>query len=424
MLIGMKRIPKLLLKRISRGELIRETMLLLVVGLLAVLLVYSQQRREQLLSFNFDEQIKELQEQVDGFEVANEATQSQVQQLQIENEQLAEAYTLISTDEAVLQNEAWSSAVDQYADLNHKYTSYSQKGLVLDDYSDDLDSVLQKLIAGEYDSLGTTATELDKKIEELMAAKLEEDRKQAVAVAAASAPATNNPGGGYSRITVATERGSFVVSLVRANLGSVQVVTVTGNDGNCDNNCTVKPLATYVQENAGFAGINGTYFCPPDYSSCSGKVNSYDFPVYSSQHGKWINADKLFWNDRAMAGFSGNSPRFCSNANGCDNGGMSAGIVNFPGLVSNGNVVVNEGALNSAMKDVRGYRGAIGVKDNDVYLMHVRGATVPDVAYVMKALGLQHGINLDGGGSSALYYNGYKVGPGRLLPNAVVLKYK
>ncbi|OQX51317.1 hypothetical protein B5M47_01265 [candidate division CPR3 bacterium 4484_211] len=46
-----------------------------------------------------------------------------------------------------------------------------------------------------------------------------------------------------------------------------------------------------------------------------------------------------------------------------------------------------------------------------------------DAAEVMQKLGAANALNLDGGGSSAMYYNGsYKVGPGRNLPNAVVLQ--
>ena len=52
----------------------------------------------------------------------------------------------------------------------------------------------------------------------------------------------------------------------------------------------------------------------------------------------------------------------------------------------------------------------------------VSGTTVPEAAYVMKALGVKHALNLDGGGSSAMYINGgYVVGPGRSLPNVVLL---
>jgi len=52
----------------------------------------------------------------------------------------------------------------------------------------------------------------------------------------------------------------------------------------------------------------------------------------------------------------------------------------------------------------------------------VTNASVTDSAYALQALGVKDALNLDGGGTSALYISGsYKVGPGRLLPNAVVL---
>ena len=57
-----------------------------------------------------------------------------------------------------------------------------------------------------------------------------------------------------------------------------------------------------------------------------------------------------------------------------------------------------------------------------IYLVVVTNATVTDTAYVMQALGARDALNLDGGGTAALWIGGgYKVGPGRLLPNAIVL---
>ena len=44
-----------------------------------------------------------------------------------------------------------------------------------------------------------------------------------------------------------------------------------------------------------------------------------------------------------------------------------------------------------------------------------------EFAYVFKTLGAKGALNLDTGGSTALYYNGrYVVGPGRQLPNAII----
>ena len=354
-----------------------------------------------------------------------------VEEIKFANDQLNEVNRLISTDSAVLANEDWQNAVELYTALEFKFKDYSQKGLDLKEYQDDVDSSLALLLKGKYDELATSVNDLNTQFEDLMAKKVEEDKqkaaeavaKQATAAAQVSAPVSSSPGAGYSRITVQTEQGNFVTDLIMVDRGAVKVVTITGQDGNCDNNCITKPLAAYVAENSGFAGINGTYFCPPDYGSCAGKVNSFDFPVYNSVHNKWINEDKLFWSGRAMMAFSGSSARFCADSSGCDRGVISAGIVNYPALINNGHIVVNPDSLPDVLKNNRGYRWAIGVSGNWLYLMVVRGATVPHVAYVMKSLGIQNGMNLDGGGSTALYYNGYKLGPGRSLPNAVVLRY-
>ena len=57
-----------------------------------------------------------------------------------------------------------------------------------------------------------------------------------------------------------------------------------------------------------------------------------------------------------------------------------------------------------------------------MYLAIISNATVVDAAYAMKGLGALDALNLDGGGSSAMYINGsYVVGPGRSLPNAIIL---
>jgi len=39
-------------------------------------------------------------------------------------------------------------------------------------------------------------------------------------------------------------------------------------------------------------------------------------------------------------------------------------------------------------------------------------------------MGIQNSLNLDDGGSVALWYGGYKVGPGRNIPNAILLTKK
>jgi exopolysaccharide biosynthesis protein len=48
-----------------------------------------------------------------------------------------------------------------------------------------------------------------------------------------------------------------------------------------------------------------------------------------------------------------------------------------------------------------------------------------EFAYVFKSLGATGALNLDTGGSTALYYGGrYVYGPGRDIPNAIIFATK
>ena len=227
---------------------------------------------------------------------------------------------------------------------------------------------------------------------------------------------------GYSYQTVKNGRGTFGVYLIKIPLSQVRVKTVTANKETCKDNCPTKSLADYVKENNGYAGMNGTYFCPPDYDSCKGKVNSYDYAVYNSNLGKWLSKISLGWSMTGLATFNGTTPNFYKKSTDYGGGGVTAGIVNYPTLVHKGEVVVSSGDLTSFQKDIKGLRGAIGAGGSNLYLAIITRANVIDAAHVMRDLGAQNALNLDGGGSSAMYINGsYAVGPGRSLPNAVVL---
>jgi len=61
-------------------------------------------------------------------------------------------------------------------------------------------------------------------------------------------------------------------------------------------------------------------------------------------------------------------------------------------------------------------------KGNTVYIGDVLNATMQDSAKVLKALGMDNAMNLDEGGSTALWSGGYKLGPGRNLPNAILFR--
>lgn len=238
----------------------------------------------------------------------------------------------------------------------------------------------------------------------------------------ASLPPPPPVGGGYSYTQVNTERGPFWVYLIKVPLSEYRVKTVSAARGDCSDNCPTKTLAEYVQENGATMGMNGTYFCPPDYSACGGKVNSFDYALYDSNAGKWINKDARTWADTGMITFRGNDVNFYKKSSEYNGDSIDAAISNYPSLLKDSEIVTKTSLLTSYQKDIKGTRGVIGVGGENIYLALINSATVEDAAYVMRALGAKHALNIDGGGSSAMYSNGgYIIGPGRRLPNAIVL---
>ena len=225
---------------------------------------------------------------------------------------------------------------------------------------------------------------------------------------------------GYSRFAVGTSRGTFTVYLIKEPLAAVTVKTLTGNVNDCLSNCPAKPLAQYIAETPGaFAGMNGTYFCPPDYADCATQAYRFEYAVWNTLLSKWLSLGN---GENGVATFSGKTPTFYRTFNDFGRRGpVTAAIANYPTLMLNGAILNFEAQLGAAQMRA-GTRGAIGTNATYVYLTIIAGASVTDAAFVMQAIGARDALNLDGGGSAALYIDGaYRVGPGRLLPNVVVL---
>jgi hypothetical protein len=224
----------------------------------------------------------------------------------------------------------------------------------------------------------------------------------------------NPPGSGYSRQTVSIDSGTFTVDIIAADLNTTRVIVDTASDSDCFDNCPVLPLSTYVSRSGGFAGINGSYFCPASYPSCAGKTNSFDLLVMNKNKYYFNSANNVYSTNPAVI-FHGNSARFVGRALewGRDTS-VDAVISNFPLLVSGNNPVADGGA--------KGSKSFIGNKGSTVFMGFVRNATVGETAKVLQALGMENAMGLDQGGSTALMYNGsYILGPGRNIPNAIVL---
>ena len=233
-------------------------------------------------------------------------------------------------------------------------------------------------------------------------------------------PAVYSPTG-YSRLAVPTAAGTFSTYLIKERLDAVRVRTVTASTTDCASSCPAKPLDRYVSENGAYAGIHGSYFCPPDYAPCAGIVNTYDYAVYNSNLGRWINARHLANPTNALAVWNGSTPTFYRRVYAFPRTPVTAGISNFPLILQAGQTLDLSAELNPNQL-TRGARGAVAVDATYVYLAIVSTASVPETALVLQALGARDAMNLDGGGSIAMWIGGqYVVGPGRQLPNAILL---
>lgn len=233
--------------------------------------------------------------------------------------------------------------------------------------------------------------------------------------------AVNNtpPGSGYSRQRVDAAGGSFLVDLVAGNMATTRIIVDTATDGDCRDNCPVLSLGEYVSRNGAYAGINGSYFCPAEYPTCAGKTNSFD-TLAMNKNKKYINSDNNVYSTVPAVIFLGGSMRFVGQSQewGRDNG-VDGVLANQPLLISGGNVAF--GGDQDPKKGSVGNRSFIANKGNTAYIGVVRGVTVVQSALVLKALGMENALNLDSGGSTALWASGgYKAGPGRNIPNAIL----
>ncbi len=256
-----------------------------------------------------------------------------------------------------------------------------------------------------------------------LTADINKEKARLAALAVAPIPANvpeikEAPGSGYRRQKVTVGEAAFLVDIVSADLNSTRVIVDTASDGTCTNNCPVLPLATYVSRSGAYAGVNGTYFCPETYPSCVDKKNTFDVLVMNKNK-VYFNSDNNVYSSVPVAVFSGNSARFLGASSGWGRDtGVDAVIANRPLLVSDGNIAFGGGG--EEKEAARGNRSFLGASGNMAYIGVVHGASVAETARVLHTMGIKSAINLDDGGSTALWSGGYKAGPGRNLPNVVL----
>ncbi|MCA9392270.1 phosphodiester glycosidase family protein [candidate division WWE3 bacterium] len=414
----------------AQAPLLRMVMLLVLVSTFGVLVVFLLRligMRETQVQENITTQVQTAKEAQDALTQLSTDYEDVLYEQQIKDSQqkaLQEAKDQIEAEYERLKSEESTAKLLRIEAIYSDYQLALQKvarnaGVQLD--TADADSIIAtwgtSFLNEEYDELETSIAQTKE--------SLDSQYQTYLATLPTPTPVPTSPPAqpavGYSYQSVSTSKGTFGVYLVKLSRSQYTMKTITANTNDCTNNCPAKTLADYVSSNNAYAGINGSYFCPPDYASCSGKTYSFDSAMYNSNLGKWINASHLTWNGLGMVTANGATLKYYQPSTSYDNSSVTAGIVNFPSLLHGGTIVGDTGNLAAYQTQVKGTRGFIGSNDTDFFFGHVSGATVLDVAYVLKALGATNALNLDGGGSSALYVGGsYKVGPGRLLPNAVV----
>ncbi len=236
---------------------------------------------------------------------------------------------------------------------------------------------------------------------------------------------------------ITTKLGDFYIDIIEISLNDprLKIITESAQNFNCKTNCTAKSLVDFAIENEAFAAMNGTYF-----DTSATKNNYYFFPVYNSVTDKMINDDQLkYWTTGPIMAFAENnkfyyfkdSREFKSVLDFEEkyNTKLQAVIGNKPRLIEDGKNLLIDWEVDEKQKTVKTLRNALAWKDGTglgkIYLIVGRDMTVPDLANVMKSLEVDYALNMDGGYSSALFYNDeLMVGPGRDIPNAIMFSIK
>lgn len=280
-----------------------------------------------------------------------------------------------------------------------------------------------------------------------------------------------DPGVQSGSTAVRTSRGTFTVKYVKVNRVNPDYRFMTDNispglgmcmwgscgcSGSCPKNyssycpkCTTQAFSRYVQNRRAVAAINGTYFRTPPYyttelySSLYAVQNSFA-PSQHFYRNPWdVQAEVTIVDTSNRVFFHVTNPQcpyeivddYKSDYTTClkdsfrpisiaagGTGTIQALFGTDSLLVLRGKNVASTYHLDAKQKTAKSSRGFFGQRGNTLYFAVVYGATIPDAGMVAAAMKLDYAANLDGGGSSALYANGkYLVGPGRSIPNALLI---
>lgn len=231
------------------------------------------------------------------------------------------------------------------------------------------------------------------------------------------------------------------IDVVKINLSNpkLKIYTLAAAKADCPGKCPAQQLATYVASVKGFAGMNGTYF-----DTSVAKKHYYFFPIYDQLTGTFMNKGQLkYWTTGPIFAFDHLNrfyyfrdsrdfskavkfaPLGITITQGGRSGRLSAAMGNLPKLIENGQNQLIDWALDNKQKTNRSTMNALGYKKTvgpgELSLVTIYNVTLPEQTEILKTMGFDYALNIDGGGSASVYYNHeYMVGPGRDVPNAIV----
>ncbi len=214
---------------------------------------------------------------------------------------------------------------------------------------------------------------------------------------------------------------SFSTQVVTVSLMHPQVQLDVVLAGNKPGN--VEDLSSIAKRSGAVVAINGTFF------------NAYTSDSYKAPYGYILSKGEIkmsapgdqrvifTYDENQIVNLIAGSDFKDTFGQGLIAGGLQAG----PRLLVDGKVSLNvkqEGFKDPKILTGGGARSALGVtKDHKLILLTTGGATIPQLAEIMRQAGAYQAMNLDGGASSGLYYNGkYLTTPGRKISNALVIK--
>ncbi|HUD20045.1 MAG TPA: phosphodiester glycosidase family protein [Patescibacteria group bacterium] len=354
-----------------------------------------------------------IQEKIQGTTWENQKLQSQVATI-------AQELSDIQHQDQYVKNKQLSSDITDIESTYQQTVATYEDLLRLKDvekdttkYDDAFADVLSLLSKRNYASAASELTTLQNNITG------EQQKIASSFTIPSNVPSSNAPpGSGFSQQSVTTDIGTFLVDMIAADVSTTHVYVDTASSGTCGNNCPVLPLGDYVSRTGAFAGVNGGYFCPADYPSCAGKTGSFD-TLLMNKNKVYFNSDNNVYSTVPAVIFGNGFIRFVGRSLewGRDTG-IDSMIANQPLVLSGGTIAF--GGNGDPKMSSKSTRGFVANKGNTVYIGMMFNASVSDMGHIAKALGFDNTLNLDDGGSAALWSGGYKVGPGRNLPNAIV----